>query len=342
MGKKLGRRIYYDKTSGEILFDTGQMEGDIQYEPTTEDDLTLGGLLDKDKDTIGCIKLEYDELKDRFDRFPFFKVNRDTKTIKFYGDGIMHRQTYDMQKIKKPYTKEDIEKFYNEYYIDYNLGNLLRSNSKFRFVWKKLDEINLRDHLLDQPWETFFTDQYLNDSAADRTLLAQDILENGTYWPIIISRPKEDPNNLYAFEGNHRVLSAKLLQFEGKWPEDRKLLCLELPGLYYEFKTSTKQELLSEPIRQRVPLVVKYGQEKTGEEIKNDMLYDEAIAVDEDTVEYDAMTYTELIDANQSYPHWLRDLLYNYKQETGEIIKPSAILNDEKEWSKWALNKLTE
>lgn len=343
MGNEIGRRVYYNKLTGDILFDTGQMEGDIQIEPTFEDDIMLGNLTGIDKNIIGCIELKYNEHKDRFSEFPFFKINLTTKTVKFFGNGTMHRQTYNELKNKKEYTKQDIERFYNEYYVDYNLGNLLTADTKFRFVWKNLDELNIRDHMLDQPWETFFTDQYLNDASKDRTLLARDMLENGTYWPVMISHIREDPENLYVFEGNHRVLSAKLLQFEGEWPEDKKLLCIELPLLYHEFKTATMQELLFTPIRQKVPLPVRYNTDlKTREQIEEEMIYDEAVFVDDDTIEYDAMTYTELIDANQSYPHWLRDLFYNYKTETGEVIKPSLILNNEEEWNKWTQKKIKE
>jgi hypothetical protein len=49
------------------------------------------------------------------------------------------------------------------------------------------------------------------------------------------------------------------------------------------------------------------------------------------TLEWNVNTTGESIFALQTYPHWLRDLIYPIT----DIVKPSPILNDEKLFMEW-------
>lgn len=59
---KIGRKIYYDKATGNVLIDTGERAGSV-VETTQEQDFAVYAVLaERVPDTVGVIQLGYQEL----------------------------------------------------------------------------------------------------------------------------------------------------------------------------------------------------------------------------------------------------------------------------------------
>lgn len=67
--QKIGRKIYYDKNTGNVLLNIGEMcgsDGSLK-ETTIEDDFKSYTVLsERNQDTVGLIQLEYGDLSDKF------------------------------------------------------------------------------------------------------------------------------------------------------------------------------------------------------------------------------------------------------------------------------------
>lgn len=115
-------------------------------------------------------------------------------------------------------TKDNLDIFYEAYL--YNLR--LNPNE---MIWLNPKEIE------DKPvtqWSVI-GDQYLkNNSSID---LAQDIMENGTYWPLFVKR---EGGRILLSDGIHRLNSIKRAQKEGIWPKDKKVLAFVRTNEKYE------------------------------------------------------------------------------------------------------------
>jgi len=332
---KIGRKIYYLKKNGLVLFDTGEKIGTSVKQTTYEDDIKAAGLERLHQEgKIDVIELEYGQYKEEFERACYIKVNPKTKKLKFYlGDRVYKIEFYNGE---EKYTKEEVEYIYDQY-VNFNLRKILEENiPKVSFRWVSLDDLVIREDILVRSWKNYYKDGYLEDSSLDRTLLARDILKHGTYWPILI---ENNGNGLVVHEGNHRVISAKLFQLEGGWPKNRRFLAIEVFGDYPRLKKSNPQVVLPKPVRQRIPFVTKFPSVSRDDKDTLKYMEEQAINFVDDKgimIELYADTYEEFFMYNQMIPHWLRNLLYEYKTKKGIIIKPSKILNDEEEWNKWS------
>lgn len=61
---QIGRRLYYLKSTGEIIQDTGEREGSV-VETTVEEDMNIfPGLVDKITDEVGFIQLGFGERRE--------------------------------------------------------------------------------------------------------------------------------------------------------------------------------------------------------------------------------------------------------------------------------------
>lgn len=76
----IGRKIYYDKFTGNILVDTGEMFGDIRETTTEEDFATYRTLAERVPETVGCIRIPYGQDADKFAQYRY-RVDPTTETI---------------------------------------------------------------------------------------------------------------------------------------------------------------------------------------------------------------------------------------------------------------------
>ncbi|RNB72189.1 DUF4376 domain-containing protein [Brevibacillus panacihumi] len=78
--RQIGRKIYFDKLTGNVLVDTGERAGFVIETSLELDFQTYIALSERNPDTVGCLQLEYGQFADKFARYQF-RVDPDTKTI---------------------------------------------------------------------------------------------------------------------------------------------------------------------------------------------------------------------------------------------------------------------
>lgn len=77
----LGRKIYYDKLTGNVVLEIGERHGDI-IETTIEQDFEcFAELSQRVPETVGLIKLEYGQLKDNFRNCSSYRIDINKSVI---------------------------------------------------------------------------------------------------------------------------------------------------------------------------------------------------------------------------------------------------------------------
>ena len=291
---------------------------------------------------IDRLKLDYDERIDRL------KLDYDERNDRHVLPALYrHLHTaYLNQENSCIFDKEYIKYMYNTY-INYNLKNILEAEL-FRFLWihpkfiyitekkKKEEQWAMRNQA------NQFKDAYLVESRNNKEKLGLDVLKNGTYWPLVISARRYQ-RLFYVYEGSHRMLSIRSLYKNNLWPEDKKMLCLNIITRdFYELKYGKEFIELKKPIEQVLPFSVVYGDEYNtpdGKEFVKDKCFkrDGASFFDpkKELIKMKIYNYSDLLYANQSMSHWLRDIFWLYKENNEDIIKPSKIINSEDKWNKF-------
>ncbi|MED2006686.1 DUF4376 domain-containing protein [Brevibacillus borstelensis] len=76
----IGRKIYFDKQSGNVLVDTGERAGAVVETTKEQDFQTYKALADRVPETVGCLQLEYGQDSDKFAQYPY-RVDPENLTI---------------------------------------------------------------------------------------------------------------------------------------------------------------------------------------------------------------------------------------------------------------------
>lgn len=80
---EIGRRIYYEKTTGNVLVDTGERSGDV-IETTTEQDFEAYiALSERVPATVGMLQLDYCQYSQDFAKCSGYIVNLGTGELEF-------------------------------------------------------------------------------------------------------------------------------------------------------------------------------------------------------------------------------------------------------------------
>ncbi|MEG0261169.1 MAG: hypothetical protein RR651_14975 [Lysinibacillus sp.] len=80
---KIGRRVYYDKQTSNVILDTGERQGFVT-QTTIEQDVSVYKVLsDRNRDTIDVIELQYGQYAQDFVECNGYRVNPVTKTLEF-------------------------------------------------------------------------------------------------------------------------------------------------------------------------------------------------------------------------------------------------------------------
>ncbi|WP_431809871.1 DUF4376 domain-containing protein [Brevibacillus agri] len=77
---KIGRKIYYDKVTGNVLVDTGERVGAVVKTTIEQDFEVYVALSERVPETVGCLQLEYGQDSDKFAQFRY-RVDPDKLTI---------------------------------------------------------------------------------------------------------------------------------------------------------------------------------------------------------------------------------------------------------------------
>ncbi|MCC3374745.1 hypothetical protein [Cohnella sp. REN36] len=73
--KQLGRKIYYDLASGDVIFATGEMQGEVRKTTNEEDFRVYLPLRDRVPETVGVLKLEYGQYQQDFTACSGYRVD---------------------------------------------------------------------------------------------------------------------------------------------------------------------------------------------------------------------------------------------------------------------------
>jgi hypothetical protein len=80
---QIGRKVYYEKPTGNVILSTSEMSGSV-YETTFEDDHEMLTDLKKyEKTAIGVIKLKFGEFANELYECTSFRVNVATEELEF-------------------------------------------------------------------------------------------------------------------------------------------------------------------------------------------------------------------------------------------------------------------
>ena len=81
---QIGRKIYYDKVTGDIIVNTGDRRGSSLVITTVEEDFAaFKALADRIPDTVGWIQLEYGQYAQDFLECSSVQVNPSTLELEF-------------------------------------------------------------------------------------------------------------------------------------------------------------------------------------------------------------------------------------------------------------------
>ncbi|MGG1673504.1 hypothetical protein ACIFOE_23260 [Paenibacillus sp. NRS-1783] len=81
---KIGPKVYWRKTTGEIIYITSQIESPWAVETTKEDDMNFyPQLKGHDPEQLDVLKLEFDKYTQEFQRAKGYWINPKTGVIEF-------------------------------------------------------------------------------------------------------------------------------------------------------------------------------------------------------------------------------------------------------------------
>jgi len=97
---RIGRKLYYNIYTGQVIVDTGELDVDGLKPTTVEEDFKLYSELKKFKrDSIGCYQLEYGQFKEDFAKCNGVMIDLSTNEVKFsYPDNNSNGGTTFIEK----------------------------------------------------------------------------------------------------------------------------------------------------------------------------------------------------------------------------------------------------
>ncbi|MFC3749252.1 hypothetical protein [Paenibacillus sp. GCM10012306] len=80
---QIGRRLYYELATGNIIQDTGERSGDVVETTQEQDFAAYRALAERTPETVGVLELEYGEYREDFARSNGYRFNLKTLEIEF-------------------------------------------------------------------------------------------------------------------------------------------------------------------------------------------------------------------------------------------------------------------
>ena len=80
---KIGRRIFFDITTGNVILEKGEMQGFVIKTTINQDIDVFKELSERNRDTFDYIELEYGQYAQDFAECNGYRVNPNTKEIEF-------------------------------------------------------------------------------------------------------------------------------------------------------------------------------------------------------------------------------------------------------------------
>ena len=79
----VGRKIYYDLFTGNVILDTGEKCGSVTKTDTEQDIKSFKELSERNRETFDFIELEYGQYSQDFMECVGYRVNTETKELEF-------------------------------------------------------------------------------------------------------------------------------------------------------------------------------------------------------------------------------------------------------------------
>lgn len=83
MNNRIGRKIYYEKATGNVILDTGEKMGAVIETTIDQDFETYQALKERVRDAVGVIQLEYGQYAEDFAQCNGYRVNPQTLELEF-------------------------------------------------------------------------------------------------------------------------------------------------------------------------------------------------------------------------------------------------------------------
>ena len=80
---QIGRRIYYDIATGNVIVDTGERKGNVVETTNEQDFAAYAALAERVPETVGHIELEYGQYAQDFADSDGYRVNPVTQELEF-------------------------------------------------------------------------------------------------------------------------------------------------------------------------------------------------------------------------------------------------------------------
>ena len=80
---QIGRKIYYDLTTGNVILDTGEFQGYVVPTTVEQDIQAYKSLSERNRETFDTIELEYGQYAQDFAESNGCRVNPETKELEF-------------------------------------------------------------------------------------------------------------------------------------------------------------------------------------------------------------------------------------------------------------------
>jgi hypothetical protein len=80
---KIGRKIFYELSTGNIITDTGERSGSVVATTVDQDIATFTSLSERNRETFDVIELPFGAYQQDFAESNGYRVNVETKTLEF-------------------------------------------------------------------------------------------------------------------------------------------------------------------------------------------------------------------------------------------------------------------
>lgn len=80
---EVGRKLYFEKSTGNIILDTGQRSGFVRETTEAEDFATYKALKERVPETVGMLQLEYGQYARDFEECNGYRLDPETLELEF-------------------------------------------------------------------------------------------------------------------------------------------------------------------------------------------------------------------------------------------------------------------
>lgn len=80
---EIGRRIYFEKPTGNVILDTGERSGNVRETTVAEDFASYVALAARVPETVDYVQLAYGQYAQDFAECDGYRVDPETKTLEF-------------------------------------------------------------------------------------------------------------------------------------------------------------------------------------------------------------------------------------------------------------------